>query len=215
MELIIVGAGGHGLSVGDLALSAGFSLRAFVDAKKAGQKLLGAPVVQELSLIRERISSCAFAIAIGDNATRQEVYKSITNDVPKAQFPVLIHPTASVSKFCDVRQGTVVLAQSSIGPGSSVGEFCILNTGTSLDHNCELGDFASLAPGSKTGGNVKIGRRSAMCIGSFLKNAVSVGDDCVLGGNSFLMVDQPSNTVAYGTPARLIRRRQSQESYLH
>ena len=37
MELIIVGAGGHGLSVGDLALSAGFSLRAFVDAKKLGK----------------------------------------------------------------------------------------------------------------------------------------------------------------------------------
>jgi len=77
-----------------------------------------------------------------------------------------------------------------------------------------MSDFCSLAPAAVTGGNVKIGMRSAISIGAVIKHGITIGNDCVIGANSFLNKDLPHNIVAYGVPARKVRNRNIGDSYL-
>ncbi len=49
------------------------------------------------------------------------------------------------------------MAGAVVNSNSTIGEFCILNTRCSLDHDTLTGDFVSFAPKSCTGGAAAIG----------------------------------------------------------
>ena len=97
---------------------------------------------------------------------------------------------------------------------TSLGEFCILNTNSSLDHDTRLGDFVSFAPNSCTGGGSVIGSYSAVCLGTNIVDRITIGEHTVIGAGSTVLHDQPSRIVAYGTPARKINDRQPGDRYL-
>ena len=74
--------------------------------------------------------------------------------------------------------------------------------------------FSSIAPRVVTGGNVKIGIRSALSIGATVKHGVLIGDDVVIGANSYVNKQISSNVVANGSPCKFVRKRIKGDSYL-
>jgi sugar O-acyltransferase (sialic acid O-acetyltransferase NeuD family) len=200
--LIILGAGGHARSVADVALAAGFPITSFVDPHLAGNSMLGYPIVGTFS---GDPAKHLFCIALGDNRAREKARTAEVPAVPFDRFPPLIHPAASVSDFARVGHGTVVMAGARIGPNSIVGDFCIVNTHASLDHDCRLANYASIAPRAVTGGFVTIGERSTIAIGAVVRNDITIGANTILGAASYLDKDLPDDCVAYGTPAKVIR----------
>ena len=68
-DIIIVGAGGHAVSVTNVALSCGINVVAYVDNNKAGSKVLDIPVITKQQCI-DTYKTANFAIAIGDNSVR-------------------------------------------------------------------------------------------------------------------------------------------------
>lgn len=211
--LVIVGAGGHAVSVMSVALAAGYAPSSFVDSNRKGGVLLGLPISGDIQdYAGEPRLACA--VAVGDNSIRERVVQDLLAKRPDIEFPAIIHPSAVMSAFSSLRRGTIVMPLAVVGPNSIVGDFCIVNTRSSIDHDCTMGDYASLAPGAVTGGGVRIGARSAVSLGAVVKHGVRIGDDCVLGANSYLNVDLPDGRVAYGSPAREIRSRRSGDAYL-
>ena len=77
-----------------------------------------------------------------------------------------------------------------------------------------MGQFSSLAPRAVTGGGVKIGAFSAIAIGAVLSHSIAIGDHTVVGAGATALKDVPDRVVVYGTPARVIRRRNPGDSYL-
>lgn len=210
--LIVIGAGGHAVSVAEVAHSAGHPVVAFVDAGRAGTSLLGLPVVGDDD---PRLADIAAAVvAIGDNAVRQRVAAQWRVRRPGLVFPALVHASASVSHYAQLGEGSVVMQQAAVGAHAHVGVFCIVNTGASIDHDNRLDDYASIAPRAVTGGRVSIGLRSAVSIGAVVKHGVSIGADSVLGANSYLHTDLAAGQVAWGSPARVMRRREPGDPYL-
>ncbi|MGN1363120.1 MAG: sugar O-acetyltransferase [Methanobrevibacter sp.] len=53
---------------------------------------------------------------------------------------------------------------------------------------------------------VKIGKRSWIGVNSIIIPGVTIGDNVVIGAGSVVTSDIPSNTVAVGSPARVIRK---------
>jgi sugar O-acyltransferase (sialic acid O-acetyltransferase NeuD family) len=212
-QLIIIGAGGHAVSVANVATSAGFTIHSFVDSNKAGQKLLGIDIIGNLEDFSNP-DSVSFALAIGDNAIRQRVLNEIISEYGELNFPALIHSSAVISDHSSIANGVVVMPKAIVGPNSTVERFCLINTQASIDHDCYMREFASLAPGAITGGTVTIGNRTAISIAVSVKHGIKIGNDVVVGANSYVNKDLPDNTVAYGTPARVIRSRKVGEPYL-
>lgn len=210
--LVIIGAGGHAISVANVAMSIGYEIFCLVDKNKSGSKLLDFNIVSELEQLGD-LAQYSFAVAIGANASRCRVQKEVA-DGRNLHFPALVHASSIVSSFSTVGPGTVVMPLVAIGPNTHIGAFCILNTRASIDHDSCIDACASLAPGVTTGGNVKIGARTAVSLGAVIKHGVTIGADSVLGANSYLSTDLGSNVVAYGTPAKVIRGRSSDDVYL-
>ena len=210
-NLIIVGAGGHALSVGDAALSAGWTVVGFYSPDGAGPASILGPVLSSLDALD--LSEAAFALGIGTNHLRQTVAEDISKKFAQTEIVSVIHATAWVSSHATVHPGAVILAHTSVGPGSTVGRAALLNTGASLDHESSLGDYASLGPGARTGGNVSVGERTMIGIQAGILHGVTVGSDCVVGAHSLVNSDVDSNIVAWGTPATTVRTRLKNDPY--
>tara|TARA_A100001011_G_scaffold379527_1_gene445656 strand:- start:27 stop:677 length:651 start_codon:yes stop_codon:yes gene_type:complete len=212
-SIIIVGAGGHALSVANVALGNGMSVTAYVDDNKAGCELLGIQVItkQQCFKVHERAN---FAIAIGDNSIRERISHEYMSALPCAKFPSLIHHSAVIGINSKVGEGTVVMPQVNVGPNSTVDSFCIMNTLSSIDHDCEMKSYSSIAPGVVTGGNVRIGLRSAVSIGATIKHKIEIGDDAVIGANSYVNKTVDNNVFAYGNPCKFVRERVKGDAYL-
>lgn len=211
--LVIYGASGHAVSVANVALSAGYTVKHFVDKTKIGLNLLGVSIIGDIAELDDLGLYC-FGVAVGDNSSRERIYNELQAKYAKLNFPPLVHASATISSFTSIGDGTVVMPRAVIGPNSKVGKFCLLNTQSSIDHDCVMLDFSSLAPAAVTGGTVQIGLRSAVSIGATIKHGLKIGDDSVVGANSYLNKDLPNNRVAYGTPAKQIRTRNICDPYL-
>ena len=210
-NLIIVGAGGHALSVGDAALSAGWTVVGFYSPDGTGPASALAPVLSSLDPLD--LSDTAFALGIGTNHSRETVAQDIRKRFARTEIVSVLHAPAWVSSHANVHPGAVILAHASVGPGSTVGRGALLNTGASLDHESSLGDYASLGPGARTGGNVSVGERTMIGIQAGILQGVTVGSDCVVGGHSLVNKDVRRNIVTWGIPAKKLRERSREDPY--
>lgn len=190
----------------------------FVDSHKpVGEGWCGGEVlgpVEGVARVASERDVRGWVIAIGDNETRRRCVTAIRGQIPNAIFVTIVHPFADVAADAGIGEGSVVLAGVIIGTGARIGAHCILNSGAQLDHECVMGDFSSLAPKVATGGNVNIGAGTAVCIGASIGHGVTIGDDVVIGAGAVVLNDIPDSSLAYGVPARVIRKRQAGEQYL-
>ena len=184
---------------------------------KAGTVIMGYKVIGKQEDIKEFILKYdvdAGIITIGDNWTRSIVYNTIINIVPSFNFVSSIHPSVIIGKNVKIGIGTVIMAGCIISPNTVVGDFCFFATGAILEHDSIMGDFSSISAGSVTGGRVKIGKYSAVTLGVTLFDRIKIGEHTVIGSGSLVTADVPSFVVAYGRPAKIIRKREIGEKYL-
>jgi acetyltransferase-like isoleucine patch superfamily enzyme len=106
------------------------------------------------------------------------------------------------------------MAGAIINPNSTIGEHCIVNTASSIDHDSILERFSSVAPGVITGGNVRVGEFSALSLRAAVIHGCSIGPHTIVGAGATVLKDIPAFAVAYGTPARVVRTRAAGEKYL-
>jgi len=211
LKIAVLGAGGHALSILDAAVSAGFQPVAVVDphVEKATQFEL--PLLRDPSSLD--LSEVALCLGIGHNYVREAIFLATREAYPGARFPSLIHKTAWVSPTATLSDGTVVLANASVGPLAKTGVGAIVNTGASLDHESLLDDFASLAPGAHTAGSVSIGVRAMIGLNAGIIQGVTIGHDSVIGAHSLVRHDIPDSVIAYGVPCSKVRERKASEPY--
>lgn len=187
------------------------------DTRSAGDRIAGhvvlGPIDAVKHLARTHEVQCGI-VAIGDNWQRGAVVRRIAEAHPAFRFVSAIHPAACVARTAQIGRGTVIMAGATLNPGVVVGDFCILNTNASLDHDSRVADYASLAPNTATGGNVSIGAHSAVLIGANVSNGVCIGEHCVIGAGATVLEDLPDLQLAVGTPARAVRSRRPGEPYL-
>lgn len=211
--LLIWGTGGHAISVLEAATAAGETSIAFCGEQDAAGQFEGFPQFPTRDM-DSLAQDHRVVVAIGDNSARKHVVHQLRSQHPEIVFATIVHPSAIIASSATVGTGTVVLQGAILGAKAVIGEHCIVNTGSSLDHESCLSDFASLAPGVTTGGRVQIGECSAIGIGACLRHGVTVGRESVIGSASYVHEDLPDGIVAYGTPAGVIRHRDSRDPYL-
>lgn len=218
-QTMVVGSSGHAEVVLDaLELADRLIVIGLVDDTlepgivRHGYPILGG--MRDIRAICSRLLITNAVIAIGDNWKRRQIQEDVSQACPELRFPVIRHPLAIIARSSKIKDGTVILAGSQLGPGTKVGRFCIVNTGSSLDHDCMMADFASVAPGVFAGGNVQIGECSAVGVGSSISHRISIGAHSIIGTGAAVVSDVPDLAVAYGNPARVRRSRQRGEPYL-
>jgi sugar O-acyltransferase (sialic acid O-acetyltransferase NeuD family) len=123
-------------------------------------------------------------------------------------FDALVHASAEVSPTVAFGEGVIVNAGSVVASHVSLGEFCLVNRGATVGHDAEVADFANIGPGANLASGVKLGRGAVVGIGATVVENVVIGDGAFVGAGAVVLRDIPSNVVAVGVPARVIRARE-------
>jgi len=209
-SILLIGGGGHCLTVLDSLVHSVYSQIGIIDTKeKIGQNILGIPIVgcdDDL----ERLNSCfeeAF-ISIG-SIENCESRVSIAKRIKKIGYSItsIIHPSSAVSQSVKIAAGTFVGPLATINAQSEIREFCILNTGCVMEHQCCIDSFVHVAPGTVLCGNVTIGKGSHIGAGSVVMQGISIGKNVIIGIGSVVTRDIPDNVVAFGNPCQVVRER--------
>lgn len=97
------------------------------------------------------------------------------------QLPVIIAPTAHVSRHAIIGAGTVVMHGAIVNAGAKVGINCIINTRALVEHDATVEDHCHLSTGVILNGDVNVGAGSFVGSGSVIKQGISLGKGCVVG----------------------------------
>ena len=211
-KLWIIGAGNHAKSVAQLLIEKGtYQILGFYDSISGEEKCMGLPIIRKIENM-ELNHKKGVVIAVGNNYDRMKLVEKVLHIFPNhSNFPIVIHPSAVISKDSILNAGSIILANTIVGRKARTGEFSLINNGAQLDHDSNLGPFSSLAPGSIVAGNVNIGKLSAVGIGSVVMNGLTLGNNCQLGSYSFLNENMEDDILSVGIPAKKIRFRRMEE----
>ena len=208
MQLVIVGAGGHGKVVLDIVRSAGrYEPVGFVDAdtRLAGTKVGGVPVLGPTNVLvklrQQRVRHAV--IAIGDNRTRQRYAELLEGE--GFELAGALHPTAFVSPTARLGKNVVVGPNASIITEARIGDGAIVNTGAIVEHECELGEFAHIAPAACLAGRVRVGAFAFVGIGAQVIPCMTVGEGATVGAGAVVIADVPAGATVVGVPARVVK----------
>lgn len=148
-RLVILGAGGYGRTVKDIAEQLGYSTIVLDDAAPA----------HPLSTYQSYIDSLtSFIPAFGNNIFRMEWINRIEES--GGLLSTLIHPTAYVSPTATINPGTVILPHAIINTDVVVSKGCIINLGAIVDHGCILEEGVHICLGAIVKGENYIERLS-------------------------------------------------------
>ena len=139
-NLLIIGSGGHGKVVQEIAEALGYTNIAFLDDNSA--EAIG-KIADSKAFVNQFQE--AF-VGIGNNKFRGELLNRLEQE--GFAIPVLIHPTAYVSKSAVISNGTVVEPMAIVNVNSKVGRGCIISVGAIVDHDAVLEDCVHVNAGA-------------------------------------------------------------------
>lgn len=200
-NLLILGAGGHGRVVADVAKSSRqWKQIAFLDDEVVPNTFPGIKIIGKLNTVIPYLKKYDIFVAIGNNRIREQILTDLENK--GAKMPVIIHPNATIGSNVKIGAGTVIMPGVIINCNSSIGKGCIINTGSSIDHDNIIGDYVHLSPGVHTAGTVKIGKGTWIGIGAVIRNDMRIGSDCMIGAGAVVVKDILEAGIYVGNPAK-------------
>ena len=147
--------------------------------------------------------SISFLVAIGGDRGRDRLkLHDYLKSFGLTPF-IAVHPSSFVAKNVKIGEGSQILAHSSICVDSVIGRECIINTASSVDHECVIGDGAHVGPGAILAGLVKIGSCAMIGTGAIVLPRITVGQGSIVGAGAVVTKDVPDFKVVVGNPARI------------
>jgi sugar O-acyltransferase (sialic acid O-acetyltransferase NeuD family) len=204
-KVVVLGAGGHGKVVLELLLlDKTMDVAGLIDANPAlrGTTVLGVPVLGGDDQIA-RSGATGFVVGIGNVGNPEPRRRVFDAALARGLSPVrLVHPSATISGFAEVGEGTVVMAGAIVNPGAVLGRNVIVNTGAIVDHDCRIGDHAHVAPGARLSGGVTVGRSALIGVGASVRQGIAIGEEAIVGAGAVVVGDVAARVTVVGTPAR-------------
>jgi sugar O-acyltransferase (sialic acid O-acetyltransferase NeuD family) len=209
MNIVIVGAGGHGKVVLDiLQYDRSIHPTGFIDDNRHshGKLVDGIPVLGDIAalkkiLVLHHIEGAI--IAVGDNYTRARIYSRLKDMGIKIVNAV--HPGAILARDVELGEGIVIASGAKINTGTKIGNNVIINTGVIIDHDNVIEDHVHISPGVKLSGNVTIKKFTHVGLGVTVVSRITIGENVTVGGGAVVLEEIPGNTVAVGIPAKVIK----------
>lgn len=200
-KLIIIGAGGHGKVVADIALSMkNWDGVYFIDDNEFMKEQIGLSIIGCTEDIPRYINDFDIITAIGDNKIRRDMHLRLKK--LGAVIPTLIHPSAIVGLDVNIGSGSVVMAGCIINCCTKIGEACIINTGCIIEHDNKISDYVHISPGTTLSGTVEIGENTWIGSRSVISNNISITNNCIIGAGSVVIRDIKYSGVYVGVPIR-------------
>lgn len=168
MKLIILGAGGYGRTIKDIAEQSGKYSEIIILDDSMGEGVSGA-----LDDFTEYIGDdSGFYPAFGNNEFRCSWLNRL--EEAGAKVATIIHESAYISPTVSIGKGVAILPRAIVNTGVTVGDACIVNIGAIVDHDTALETGVHVAPGAIVKGGNNIPSFTKVESGTVVETSVSV-----------------------------------------
>lgn len=219
-SVYIIGSAGHAKVVVDAIEKQGkYTIAGLIDDyRSVGSKTLDYQVLGNIEWLERKVSSQPLQtylvfIAVGANYARDAIATRLS-PLSNIAYISVIHPSANVSHYATIGDGCFIAAQSTVGVDAIIHDHSIINHNANIDHDSILYSFSSIAPSASLAGGVSVGERSCIGIGAVVIEKISIGCDVVIGAGAVVIDVIGSQVVAIGSPAKAIKHRKKNQSYL-
>ena len=196
-KIILIGGGGHSLSVADVVVNhSSFELAGFVDndehakLSKTGAIWLGTDQFVRETKIQD------FHIAIGQikqATTRAIIYDRLT-DFGKT-LPVIKSKVCYISSSAGIGNGCLVMHGTLVNAFAKVHSNTILNTGAVIEHGAKIGKHCHIAPRAVILGDAVVGSNTFIGSGAIVCEGVCVGENVIVGAGEVVKKDVKDHAI--------------------
>lgn len=209
-KIILVGGGGHCRSIIDVIEAGGhFDIEGIVDTEeRIGTQVLGYSVIgcdKDLQTLCGSVRN--FCIALGhvkSTIRRRELYTILK--MHGAHLPVIISPTARVSKWATVAEGTVIMHQVVVNANATIGVCGIVNTSAVIEHDVVIGDHCHIGPMAVLNGNCLVGSDNLIGSNAVLLPGITAGNNVIVAAGCVVTKPVHDNILVAGNPGVLKRK---------
>ena len=166
-RLLILGAGGHGNVVKEVAESCGYET-SFLDDSNP----IAVGSIRDLVQVCPAFDECV--VAIGNADIRSDLMNRL--EQLHCMTPVLIHPTAYVSPSATIGTGTVVAPHATIHTNVIIGKGSIVSINAVIDHDVKIGDYCHINAGAICMAGTHLENGAKLDAGEIMKNQTENGE---------------------------------------
>jgi UDP-perosamine 4-acetyltransferase len=150
----------------------------------------------------DQVREAEIYLGIGDNRIRRRIFEELlANGFTPA---TCVAPTAFVANTAKIGPGTVICPGAAVMAGATVGADVIINTNSSVDHDCKIGDHTQITVGVTLPGSVTVGENCFFGVKSATFPKITIGDNVIVRGGALVIKDVPDNVVVGGNPAQVL-----------
>jgi sugar O-acyltransferase (sialic acid O-acetyltransferase NeuD family) len=203
-NVVVIGYSGHAFVVVDAAIDIGLNVTHYSDKVKSKNNpfqlnYLGYEHDNDFFNANRDFD---YILGVGCNKIRKKNHQFLFSE--NKNILNVIHPSASVSKYVKIGNGTFISKNTAINTLSAIKDGCIINTGAIIEHECVIGNYSHIGPGAVLAGNVVIGDGCFIGANSFIKEGVRIGNNVIIGAGSVVLEDVLDGDKIVGNPAKKI-----------
>ncbi|TGE33010.1 acetyltransferase [Desulfosporosinus sp. Sb-LF] len=210
--MVLVGAGGHALSVIDsIQSSREYEIVGITDSGcVVGEKVLSYEVIGNDAVLKSVFNSgvrYAFVTvgSIGNTFLREKLLNML-RDIG-FNLPAIVDTSSNIASDVSVGESVFIGKNTVVNAKSTIGDMAIINTGAIIEHGCYISEFTHIAPGAVICGDVKIGAYTHVGANATVIQGLNIGDNSIIGAGSIVIHDVPSKVIAYGNPCKVVRNK--------
>ena len=203
-NIFIFGAGGHSKVVLDaLKLQRIYEVVGVfsgIEPENSKNEFLGIKILGTQEDIKKHMHKTTKGIiAFGHIESRAMLYRKLRS----IGFDLVnvVHPKTIIACTVHMGRGNFFAGGVIVNPYATIGDNCIINTGSIIEHDCVLSDNIHMAPRSTLCGNVKVGSNTFIGAGATVIQGVTIGENVVVGAGAVVLADVPDNKTVVGVPA--------------
>jgi len=203
-KIVLIGYSGHGLVVAETAKDMHMNLCFYAEKQAVTQNpyLLDYIGFEGDDAFSSWGESYDFILGIGNNAIRKKVAELILSK--NKELLNVINTSANISEYTTIGQGNFIAKNVVINILAKIGDYCILNTGCVIEHDCDIANGVHVAPGAVILGNVKVGEQSFIGANTVIKENIKIGRNVIIGAGSVVLKDVPDDSKIVGNPGKAI-----------
>jgi sugar O-acyltransferase (sialic acid O-acetyltransferase NeuD family) len=210
-NIIIIGAGGFAREVAWLIEDINKEnsewnfigyIEEFVD--NIGKELNGAKILGTFEWIKQNThKELYYVCAVGDPCLKEK-FNQMAQELGLCPA-TLVHPSVMMSKYNNIREGSIICAGCIITVNVKIGKHVIVNIDCTIGHDSIIGDYSTILPSVNVSGNVNMGIKCNIGTGASIMPKVKIGYSAIIGAGAVVVKDIPNNSIAVGIPAKVIK----------
>ena len=183
--IILLGAGGHSRACIDVIEQQDhFQIAGLIGLpEQRHTQHLGYSVIGTDDDLPQLVKNHPFALVTVGQLTSPDLRIRLCTQALKLgfQLPVVIAPSAHVSRHATIGPGTIVMHGAIVNAGAKIWSNCIINTRALIEHYAIVEDHCHISTGATLNGGAVVGSDSFIGSGSVIKEGITLGKRCIVG----------------------------------